>query len=59
MAERKKPLFETRAELLRRLMLAEVIARRGEGPLAPRFPSLAQRLAIRARLAAKRTEEEP
>jgi hypothetical protein len=28
---------EARARFLRRLVLAELLARRGEGPLAPRF----------------------
>jgi hypothetical protein len=29
---------EGRARFVRRLVLAELLARRGEGPLAPRFP---------------------
>jgi hypothetical protein len=59
MVERKNALFQTRAELLRRLMLAEVIARRGEGPLALRFSMQDMRRAARASLEAKRTESEP
>jgi hypothetical protein len=55
----KKPLFQTRAELLRRLMLADVIARRGEGPLAPRFALPRARTTARAKAEASRTENEP
>jgi hypothetical protein len=47
-AERTKPLFQNRAELVRRLIMAEIIAHRGEGPLAPRFPIEQLRRALRA-----------
>jgi hypothetical protein len=44
---------EARERFVRRLVLAEVIARRGEGPLAPRF-------ALRpARVDARAAAEEP
>jgi hypothetical protein len=34
---------EVRARFVRRLVLAELLARPGEGPLAPRFPLLPAR----------------
>jgi len=44
-----------RARFVRRLVLAELIARRGEGPLAPRFPLRP----VRAAEAPARVEPKP
>jgi hypothetical protein len=59
MSERKQQaLFSSRSELVRRLMLAEVIARRGEGPLAPRFRLPRVQAPVR-QVAVEKPPEEP
>ena len=58
MAGQGKGLFRDRAELMRRLILAEVLARRGEGPLAPRFPALQLRRPVRAQVTKTTAKED-